>query len=271
MLNRILTNLTKLPGARRAWTRFPIGPTSLRVKYGAFSRPHYAYGIFCAADLARHLGIDAISVIELGVAGGRGLLAMERISSEVAKALGVQISVYGFDTGVGMPKPIDHRDLPHVWGEGFYRMDQVALRASLKQAHLVLGDISDTAGEFLSRCNRPIGFVSFDLDYYSSTKSALKLFDGPPATRLPRIMCYFDDVAWPERAYHNEYVGELCAINEFNAEHSSRKLSRINMLSWTRPHPQAWNEQTYVLHDFAHPLYCVNVTPKEEKFTQMPI
>src|SRR5579875_650413 len=139
MFDRILTALTKLPGARSAWTRFPIGSTSLRVKYGAFSRPHYAFGIFRAAELARQLDIEAISVIELGVAGGRGLLAMERISAEVAKAFSVRISVYGFDTGVGMPRPVDYRDLPHVWGQGFYRMDEPALRAALNQAQLILG------------------------------------------------------------------------------------------------------------------------------------
>ena len=30
-----------------------------------------------------------------------------------------------------------------------------------------------------------------------------------PATRLPRVYCYFDDIAGPEIACMNEYMGEL--------------------------------------------------------------
>jgi hypothetical protein len=59
----------------------------------------------------------------------------------------------------------------------------------------------------------PVGFVAFDLDYYSSTTVAFRVFEKE---HLPRVHCYFDDTIWPESAYHNEYIGELCAIREFN-------------------------------------------------------
>jgi hypothetical protein len=268
----ILRRLTQIPGTRSLWSRFPIGPLDLRVRYGISSRPHYTYGVYHAAQLAAKLGIKAISVVEFGVAGGRGLLALENIATEVSRALDVKIAVYGFDSGEGMPAPVDYRDLPHVWGPGFYKMDQTALKATLKHANLVLGDVASTVPAFLKTPNlAPVGFVAFDLDYYSSTKVALKLLDGGPELHLPRTYCYFDDVLWPETSCQNEFVGVLCAIREFNLEHDLLKIAPINMLSYMLPHPAAWNEQMYVLHDFGDPLYSVNITPRDAVHTQMPL
>jgi hypothetical protein len=267
----LLRRITQIPGARSLWCRFPVGALDLRVRYGIFSRPHYAYGVYAAADLAARLDIPAISVIEFGVAGGRGLLALEGIAKEVSRALSVNIAVYGFDSGTGMPAPVDYRDLPHVWKQGFYEMDQATLKASLKHAHLILGDVANTVPTFLGTGDiAPVGFIAFDLDYFSSTKAALRVFEGGPKSHLPRVFCYFDDIIWPEFAYHNEYMGELCAIREFNAEHTYLKVTPIHMFSHTRPHPAPWNEQMYVFHDYQHPLYCVNVTPKDAG-TQLPL
>jgi hypothetical protein len=50
-----------------------------------FPRPQYAYGVFHAADLAKRLGVSAISVIEFGVAGGLGLLALENIAASISQ------------------------------------------------------------------------------------------------------------------------------------------------------------------------------------------
>jgi hypothetical protein len=267
-----MRRLTQIPGARSLWRRFPVGPLELRVRYGIASRPNYAYGVYAAADLAARLGIPAISVVEFGVAGGSGLLALENIATEVSRVLGVKIAVFGFDSGEGMPAPVDYRDLPHAWRQGFYKTDQAALKASLKHATLILGNVSSTAPAFLqNRDLPPVGFVAFDLDYYSSTKAALRLLEGGPESHLPRTYCYFDDLIWPEMACHNEYVGELCAIREFNAEHTHLKVCPIHMLSHMRPHAAAWNEQMYVSHDFQHPLYCVNLTPKGERHTELPL
>jgi len=271
-VERILRRLTQLPGARSLWCRFPVGPLRLRVRFGISPRPHYAYGVYSAAELAANLRVPAISAIEFGVAGGRGLLALEGIADEVSRTLGVAIEVYGFDSGSGMPAPVDYRDLPYVWGQGYYAMDQHTLRASLKGAQLIVGDVVETVPDFVRTPGiAPVGFVAFDLDYYSSTKAALRLFDGAPESHLPRVYCYFDDIMWPEIACHNEYTGELCAIREFNAEHPHSKVAPIHMFSHMRPHPAPWNEQMYVFHDYQHPLYCVNITPKDADHTQMPI
>ena len=129
--DRVLARLTQIPGALSLWCRFPYGQLSTRVRYGIFDRPHYAYGVYSAAVLAKQLGLDAISVVELGVAGGRGLLALERIAKMVGDDWGIQVHVTGFDSGKGMPPPTDYRDLAHVWEQGFYAMDPAKLKAQL--------------------------------------------------------------------------------------------------------------------------------------------
>ena len=117
----------------------------------------------------------------------------------------------------------------------------------------------------------PVGFIAFDLDYYSSTKDAFQVFVENPETRLPRVYSYFDDIYWPEPACHNPYIGELAAIREFNEEYEFLKLCPINMLEWMLPYQSAWQEQIYVMHDFHHPLYSVNITPKDASHTQLPL
>jgi len=266
----VLRNLTAVPGVRGLWVRFPLGSVPLRVRYGAWTRPHYAFGVYHAADLARKLGLTSISVIEFGVAGGRGLVALEGIAARVSDALKIGITVVGFDAGSGMPAAEDYRDLPHVWGPGFYKMDFAALRKQLSPStQLLIGDVSVTIPQFLSSDHAPVGFVAFDLDYYSSTMKAFKVFDTEKL--LPRVYCYFDDILWPETACHNEYVGELCAIREFNSSHDCQKLCPIHLLRHMRVHPAPWNDQMYVLHGFKHPLYAVNITPQGPEYTQQPL
>jgi hypothetical protein len=141
MLNRIIPNLTKIPGSRGLWRRFPFGSTPPRICYGIFSRPQYAYGVCATADLAQGIKIDKISAVELAVAGGR---ALEAIAKEVSRALNIRISLYGFDTGNGMPASIDYRDFPYVWVRAFTGWTKLRFAASLKHAQLILGDVSET-------------------------------------------------------------------------------------------------------------------------------
>jgi hypothetical protein len=270
MQEQLLRRITALPGVRSLWRRFPVGSVELRTRFGIWSRPNYAYGVFHAANQAKLLGLAGITVIEFGVAGGSGLVSLQSIAREMAGYFGIEISVWGFDSGSGMPPATDYRDLPHVWGGGFYRMDESKLKPLLHpETRLVIGDVKETLS-LLRAAKHPIGFVSFDLDYYSSTKAAFNAFELHPSTRLPRVYCYFDDIFWPEYACHNPWTGELCAIREFNEAHDKMKISPLNMLRRMRPHAEYWNEQIYVLHDFQHELYAVNLTPKE-KDRQLPL
>ena len=264
IVDALLKRVTLVPGMHKLWVRFPVGSVPTRVKHDVWGRPQYAYGVYSAGVLARRLKLPGITVIELGVAGGNGLIALERIAASVGRHLGINISVFGFDTGVGMPHPMDYRDLPYVWSSGFYRMNRAVLEGELTSAKLVVGNIEETLGSFIPP--HPIGFIAFDLDYYSSTKSAFRVFE---ADHLPRTYCYFDDITWPETACHNEYTGELCAIREFNAERGDTKLCPVHRLRNIRLRPAAWNDEMYVFHDFRHPLYCVNINPAQSD--QLPL
>ena len=275
---RMLETITRIPLSIGIWHRLvtkaniPLGSVADRVQYGIFDYPHYAYGVYWSAYLASRLRLPRVAAIEFGVAGGRGLLALEKASMEIEHALGIEIDVIGFDNGSGMPAPVDYRDLPPICAQGFYKMDYDALKKHIKKAILIMGVVNETVGEWVRTSTVPVGFVAFDLDYYSSTKSALSIFDGSAATHLPRVHCYFDDVSSNEVACMNPYVGELLAIQEFNDSHESRKISRIELLREQRPRYEPWQGKTYVMHDFQHPSYNENILPKLPKYTtQLPL
>ena len=216
------------------------------------TRPPYFWGVLCAASLGKALGFPRISVIEFGVAGGNGLVELERLAGIVEQLVGIGIDVYGFDTGTGLPKPTDYRDLPNLWGEGDYRMDEAKLRARLAKAQLRLGPVSKTVPDFLKEANAPVGFVSFDLDMYSSTMAAFELFRGAAAVLLPRVTCYFDDILGFSFGDHN---GERLAIADFNGANERRKLSRIYGLRYMVGSDRGWTETMYMLHAFDSPRY----------------
>jgi hypothetical protein len=246
-------------------------PFPVRLRWDALKRVHYGYGTYHAALQAQALGIPRITVIEIGVAAGNGLLALEDMARAVHAETGVQADVYGFDTGEGLPGPRDHRDLPYVWREGHFRLDARKLRSRLTVAQLVLGDVGVTIAPFLRRPGlAPIGFVAFDLDYYSSTAAALVLLDAPHPLLLPRVFCYFDDLIGDDWELHCEHAGELLAIREYNDAHRERKISRINGLSWKRPLAASWNDEMYVLHSFSHPLYNEHVHPNRDWQLRLP-
>ena len=270
----LLGHLTRIPSFLGLWLRcFPkLGSLETRVKYGVFQYPQYAYGAYWSACLASRLGIPRITVAELGVAGGRGLLALEALSEEIESVLGVQVDVVGFDTGEGLPKPADYRDLPHIWAEGSYRMDQEALRPRLRRAQLILGDVGQTIPQWLdSGIRAPLGFVAIDLDYYSSTKSALAIFRGLESSHLPRVHCFFDDVAANDLGCMSQFVGELLAIREFNEESEDRKIARIELLRANRTRWEDWQDMMYVFHDFRHAQYTTRISSKGPRHTQLPL
>jgi hypothetical protein len=238
------------------WKSLGWGSFGLRVRYDAVHRPHYAYGIYNAAIMAKRLGIPRISIIEMGVAGGNGLLVAENHAQETEKETGVRIEVYGFDAGTGLPPPVDYRDMPHVFSESAYPMDRVTLEKKLQRSALVIGNVSDTIQKFAAEYNpAPIGFVAFDLDLYSSTKEAFRIFDLADKHLLPRIFCYFDDITGNSQFMMNEWIGEFAAIKEFNESHARSKIGPIYGIADTRQFPPRWGSRMFSLHKFDHPLY----------------
>jgi hypothetical protein len=227
------------------------------MKFDAVARPQYSFGIYHAAKLAKALGVKEISSIEFGVADGIGIRIMEEIAREVSLELGLRTQIYGFDLATGLPEAHGYRDLPYLWKAGFYKMDYEHLRRQLPTAKLIIGNVKDTVQTFCEKYHPPpIGFVSFDLDFYSSTVDALKLFSNG-CEILPRVICYFDDILdAPEgAAMFNDWTGELLAIKEFNETHQTMKLARINGLYEKRYVRASWPACIYVLHSFEHSHY----------------
>ena len=222
---------------------------------GVDARPQYLWPLIHATHVARALRIPRIAAIEFGVAGGNGLLAMERAAAAATALSGTEVEIFGFDTGSGMPAPADPRDAPFLIEPSYFDMDEAALRARLSTAELVLGPVAETVPGWAAGGHAPIGFIAFDLDYYSSTAQALRLLEGDPELMLPRVPCYFDDVfgyGW------TEFMGVHAAIDEFNARNERRKIARILGLRFELPpaefqHP--WHEKMYVAHAFDHPRY----------------
>jgi hypothetical protein len=206
------------------------------------------------------LGEPRVSVLEFGVAGGRGLLALEYHAKQIEKIFPVKIEIYGFDTGAGLPTPIDYRDLPYHWKSGFYEMNIPKLKARLERSQLILGNVTETVKTFFDKYNpAPIGAVSQDLDFYSSTMSAFKLHDADNVRFLPRVFCYFDDTIGGDVEFYNDFTGERLAINEFNDSHSSAKFSPVYYLRATPAAPD-WHHRIWSLHYFDHPKYNIFVS-----------
>lgn len=256
------------PFVAKAVRLFESGSFRHRLDLNALQRPHYGYCVYHAADLAKRLNYDSISVIEFGVAGGNGLVVLEQYAKEVAEEIGIQIEVYGFDNVTGLPAPIDYRDLPYHWQSGFFEMDEAALRSRIRHAKLVLGDVADTLPTFFDSYNpAPIGAVLYDLDYYSSTKQALEILRSAERHRLPRLYCYFDDIIGAETELYNDFTGVRLAISEFNAC-GDLKLSPCYHLT-TSEFPKTWYHQIYSLHDFHHSRYADFVS--ESSAHQLPL
>lgn len=240
-----------------------------KLNYSAIDRPHYGHCLLQAALLAKKLGHSRFSAIEFGVAGGNGLVALESHAEHVRRETGVEVAIYGFDTGRGMPAPCDYRDLPYLWQAGYFQMDPDKLKDRLTRAKLVLGPVEETIMEFCrNEAPPPIGFIAFDLDYYSSTTAAFKVFEQEHTYLLPRVVCYVDDMVGDVDWAYNEFTGELLAIKEFNDAHDDMKLAPVQGLRFFgQRFPQLWHEQIFVAHLFTHTDYCRPISA----LTQLPL
>lgn len=261
------------PAPARAFIRFVIrklrlGSYDFRFRIGALDKMSYAFIVYRAAQQAHWLGLERVSVLEFGVAGGSGLVWMERHAAEVEKIFPVRIEVYGFDTGEGLPPPEDYRDLPYHWEAGFFKMNVPALEAKLNRSKLVLGPVSETVSTFFEKHDpAPVGAVSHDMDFYSSTRDGFRLFNEVADRFLPRVFCYFDDVIGDEVELYSDYTGERLAIEEFNSDHADRKIAVPHFLRgiWAFG---PWQFQIWIFHLFQHPNYNKFISPNEQ---QLPL
>ena len=73
---------------RRILRRFEIGSFEARLKVGAVHRHCYAWCTYYAAAQAKALGHKAVTIVELGVAGGNSLINLCRIRKRCAEGSG---------------------------------------------------------------------------------------------------------------------------------------------------------------------------------------
>jgi len=189
------------------------------------------------------------------------LLNLCTIAAKVQTITKIDIKVVGFDTGVGLPAPKDYRDHPEFYQCGEFAMDQERLSEALSaNATLILGKLTETIPQFMERMtpDSPLGFLSLDVDYYSSATDALVLLtDADPNKYLPLPLVYVDDII---EETHNSWCGELLAVNEFNSIHRYRKIEQDRFLRARRLFKHArWLDQIYLLHVLDHPsMQCLN-------------
>ena len=229
-----------------------LGPWSKRALFDALPYFQYATGLQVAARYAAIFGEKRISAVEFGVAGGNGLVALADHARHIEREAGITVEVFGFDTGAGLPPDNDWRDAPWVYNPGDYPSDSSALQRRLgNRATLILGDIRQTFAEWLRAKRSPLGFISIDVDYYSSTAIILDVLAKSDADALlPIASVYVDDILCfgvPRCA------GELAAISEFNAKHPYRQFDRADWVGEFRPFGEAlWLKRLFDLYCFDH-------------------
>jgi hypothetical protein len=172
------------------------------------------------------------------------------------------------DTGEGLPRTCgDYRDHPDRYSQGEYRMDHTALSHRLaSRTSLVLGDVADTVPSFVAQGSYPpIGFISVDLDLYSSSKEALQVLTLPGKRMLHRVPIYCDDV---DASAHHRWAGELLAIQEFNERDSIVKIDRWHGIQRGRPFPEHdWLNRMYMAHDLA----AISSVAPHKELRELPI
>src|SRR3989338_5359849 len=88
---------------------FLFGSYRKKIYYDLIPRQPYAYGIDLACDIAKREGVKKLVLIEFGVAAGAGLFNMVDIAGQLTKETGMEFTIVGFDTGTGMPPPVNFR------------------------------------------------------------------------------------------------------------------------------------------------------------------
>ena len=231
-----------------------FGNFETQIEWDLILKQQHAYGILKAAKLAKKLKMDSMTVIEFGVANGTGLINIQSICNKISKLLDIKFNIYGFDNLVGLPKPEDYKDHPDLYQESDYPLQNIeSLKKKLNEnTKLIIGDVKETVPVFKNNDfkNSPIGFISFDLDYYSSTKNALDILMIESKNLLPIIDLYFDDISDYK---HNSNCGQYLAIKEFNNNQKMRILEQHTFLRKKRIFQRAkWIDHMYQLHILDH-------------------
>jgi hypothetical protein len=227
---------------------FIFGNFVKKIEYDLIPRCPYAFGVNLAFVEATKQRIKKILIIEFGVASGAGLFNLSHIASKLSKIYNIDYEFIGFDTGLGMPHPLDYKDHPEKYRAGDFPPLNLPKNKLPKKTKIIYGEIKDTVNIIKNYHVEgvKIGFVAIDVDYYSSTIQCLESLTYDQSFYLSTTVLYFDDVYDID---HNEICGELLAINEFNQKYKARKICEMTQLKNIRIFKNAtWLNQMYFLH-----------------------
>jgi hypothetical protein len=232
----------------------------LTLKYKTF-RPHYETILLESCLEAKKLGYSEVSVLELGVAGGNGIIALEKYKKKIQNFLDIKINIYGFDLGKGLPGTDYKEDAPYIWKAGDFKVNKDILHSRIS-SKVFYGDIKNTLQKFANTKPKNISSIFFDLDLYSSTRNFLSQITKIEKYLCPRVYCYFDDVFNPNY-YINQFNGENLAISEFNKKNKNIKIgfSLDNIKDFKFPLAK---NMVFMLHKFNHPDYTKYIGFEDE-------
>lgn len=207
-----------------------------------FNRLSYSLGLLHSVYQAKVCDINHITVVELGVANGNGLESIIKTAQFLEKQFDIKFNVVGFDLETGLPHPKDFRDHPEIWQSGQFQAREIS-EFCKNNSNIVFGDLADTLPSWCNTFQGTLGWVSVDVDFYSSTKSAWPLFKMDPERYLPATPMHVDDINVD--LLYNPWCGEGLALKEFNDCHNYRKIEEKSRI---------WNiENFHVLHVLDHP------------------
>lgn len=221
---------------------------------GIIPRPQYAFCLFMSANLAAQLGYKKISAIEFGCWEGEGLLDLEHYSSEIEKIFQIDIEIYGFDGGEGLPEPQNFKDRLYQFSTGDMKLSKNSCIDKLKKSKLITGNFKDTVPKFIEENKHaPIATILNDADYFFSTKQSLEILKNDNI--LPKVFLYFDDLN-----FSSSRTGELGAINDYNQSNES-KIEQIPELAETMSiYWKKWGflgKRFFLHHNFDHEKYNI--------------
>jgi hypothetical protein len=169
-------------------------------------------------------GPPHVNYYEFGVGSGMTLSAyieaLKLICAQSNKDI-YQYHIFGFDSFKGLPRKEHEKDNHCKWNEGRFSHSLSAVEKKVFEQGIDLkrGTVHFVKGFFKETLTRelrekllkwPPSIITIDVDYYSSTKTALEWLRPMLASGT---LFYFDDI-W---CFHgNPHYGELAAINEFN-------------------------------------------------------
>ena len=222
------------------------------IKCGRLPRPHYALGVFLSAYLAKELNIRKISILEFGCWKGEGLFDLEIFVNDIEKIIDVEIEIYGFEGGEGLPESNDYKDRLYQFSPGDMKTGDANYFNALQRAKTFFGEFKETVIEFGNSDHAPIGCIFNDADYFSSTLDSFEVLKNPKKL-LPKTYLYFDDIN-----FSSSFTGELGAINQFN-KLNELKIEKIPELAeYLSLHWKKWHilgKRFFLVHNFHHEKY----------------